>query len=73
MQEKPTLKARNEPEISSLNLNYMIYKDPVSTPHRIRSVNILNTSRLLLPKETTNICRENPWDYRKFVDNIQMF
>ena len=73
MQGKHTLKAHNEPAISSLNLNYIIYEDPVSNPHRIRSVKILNTSRLLLHKETIYICRKNRWDYRKFVDNIEMF
>jgi hypothetical protein len=73
MQGKHTLKAHNEPAISSLNLNYIIYKDPYSNPHRTRSVNILNTSRLLLHKETINICRKNRWDYRQFVDNIEMF
>jgi hypothetical protein len=52
MQGKHTLKAHNVPEISSLNLKYIIYKDPISTPHSIRPVNILNTGRLLLHKET---------------------
>lgn len=73
MQGKHTLKARNESAITSLNLNYIIYKDPISTPHGIGSVNILNTSRLTLHKETINICRNSRWDYRKFVDNIEMF
>jgi len=73
IQGKHTLKAHNEPAISSFDLNYIIYKDPVSTPPTIRSVNILNTGRLMLYKETINICRNNRWDYRKCADNTEMF
>lgn len=52
---------------------YYIYKDPVSIPHIIRSVNVLNTSRLMMHKKTINICRKDRWDYRECLDNIQMF
>jgi hypothetical protein len=56
------------------NLHYIyIYIDPVSAPHGIRSVNILNSSRLKLHKETIHIYRENRWEYIKFVNNMQMF
>ena len=40
------LKAHNEPVISSLNLNYIICKDPVSV--RIRSVNIANNQSVVV-------------------------